>query len=339
MTALPLTMTIAGLARFTAAQASDDIDLTIATVGLTATAFSVAPTLTALPGEFRRIATISGSAVGDNIVHMVIRDDGALAYDVRGFGLFLADGTLFAVYGQADPIVGKSVASSMLIALDIAFPTADITQLTFGDTNFLNPPATTVRKGVARLALLSEIDAGLAQDSVVTPAGLRRALPIGLVMLWYGSAATVPVGWAICNGQAVARSDGAGNIATPDLRDRVAVGANAQAVGATFGATSKTATSGSGGAHTPSGKVPNITVTSTRSTTGETIATTTKTDVAGNGSATAVTGVTRNDPGHTHDVSITGNPALLMDAVGGHSHDVTLDVTQPSLALHYIMKV
>ncbi len=160
MTALTLTMTTAGLGRFTAAQASDDIDLTIATVGLTASAFVVAPTLTALPGEFRRIATIAGSAIGDNLVHMIVRDEAALAYDVRGFGLFLQDGTLFAVYGQATPIAGKSVASTLLLALDIAFPTSDITQLTFGDTNFLNPIATSETKGVVELATLPEAEAG-----------------------------------------------------------------------------------------------------------------------------------------------------------------------------------
>lgn len=179
MTALTLTMTTAGLGRFTAAQASDDIDLTIATVGLTASPFAVAPTLTALPGEFRRISTIAGSAIGDNLVHMIVRDEAALAYDVLGFGLFLADGTLFAVYGQATPIAGKSAASTLLFALDIAFPTADITQLTFGDTNFLNPPATSETKGVVELATLIEAEAGdtaRATTGAVVKAMLANAI-------------------------------------------------------------------------------------------------------------------------------------------------------------------
>jgi hypothetical protein len=180
MTALTLTMTTAGLGRFTAAQASEDIDLTIATVGLTAAAFVVAPTLTALPGEFRRVGTIAGSAVGDNIVHMIVRDDAARGYDVRGFGLFLADGTLFAVYGQADPIVGKSPLATLLFALDIAFPTSDIAQLTFGDTNFLNPPATRATKGVVELADDAEIDAGTDDSRAVTPKGLARRLGGGI---------------------------------------------------------------------------------------------------------------------------------------------------------------
>jgi hypothetical protein len=173
---LRLVMTLAGLGRFTAAQVQDDIDLTVASVGLTDTQFVVAPTLTALPGEFRRVATISGQAAADNIVHMIVRDDAPLTYQVRGFGLFLADGTLFAVYGQATPIGQKSEMASLLLALDIAFPTADIANLTFGDTNFLNPPATTTTKGVVELATDAETQEGTDAQRAVTPKGLAGSI-------------------------------------------------------------------------------------------------------------------------------------------------------------------
>ncbi len=158
--ALPLVMTTVGLSRFTAAQAEENVDLTIAWVGLTNAAFVVAPSLTALPGEFRRVATIAGESVGDNVIHMTVRDDAALTYQVRGFGLFLADGTLFAVYGQADPIGEKSSSATLLLAIDIAFPTSAIGNIVFGDTNFLNPPATSETKGVVELATIDEAEAG-----------------------------------------------------------------------------------------------------------------------------------------------------------------------------------
>jgi len=158
--ALNLVITTAGLQSFTAAQADDDIDLTISTVGLTAQSFVVAPTLTALPGEFRRIDTISGEPVGDDIVHLMIRDQAEIAYSAKGFGLYLADGTLFAVYGQDTTIFEKSPLATLLVAVDVAFPTADIDQLTFGDTNFLNPPATTGTMGVVQLATEADADAG-----------------------------------------------------------------------------------------------------------------------------------------------------------------------------------
>lgn len=59
-----------------------------------------------------------------------------------------------------------------------------------------------------------------------TQAVLNNPFPIGGIILWSGSVAAVPSGWALCNG-----SNG-----TPDLRDRFVVGAGSTyAVGATGG--------------------------------------------------------------------------------------------------------
>jgi hypothetical protein len=176
MSKLALTITQAGHARFTAAQVDQDIDLSISAVGLTNTVFVAAPTLTGLPGEFRRVSTISGEAIGDNVVHMVVRDSEPNAYQVRGFGLFLADGTLFASYAQAEPLFEKSALSDMHLAIDIAFPTGNVEQLTFGNTNFLNPPATTATRGVAELATQEEVDAGIDAERIVTPRTLGQRL-------------------------------------------------------------------------------------------------------------------------------------------------------------------
>lgn len=51
---------------------------------------------------------------------------------------------------------------------------------------------------------------------------LNNGTPVGLICMWSGG--TVPAGWALCNGQTVAKADGSGNITTPDLRDRFIVG-------------------------------------------------------------------------------------------------------------------
>lgn len=354
--ALALVITTAGLERFTAAQLDDDVDLTISSVGFTNGEFIASPTLTALPGEFRRVNTISGAAQGDNIVHLIVRDEAAVTYSVRGFGLFLGDGTLFAVYGQSGIIVEKSLLSTTLIAIDIAFPTTDINALSFGNTDFLNPPATTATKGVVELATLAEAVTGTDTQRAVTPAGMRAALAsmlgIGVVTMWYGSAEAVPAGWAICNGQAVARSDGTGDIITPDLRDRVVVGAGgAHLVGATFGASEKTVNTEGAGAHTPAGELPPHEHPFTRDgdavghLSGVTITPTPRGDVAGGGSGSALSAVLLNDVEHSHTVSVSGTTdevgplALSMEDVPDHQHEVTVDVTQPSLALHYIMRV
>lgn len=60
-----------------------------------------------------------------------------------------------------------------------------------------------------------------------TQAQLNSPFPVGGIILWSGSLATVPTGWLLCNGAS----------GTPDLRDRFVVGAGTTyAVGATGGA-------------------------------------------------------------------------------------------------------
>ncbi len=173
MNPLPLTFTSAGLAAFTAAQLGGDIDLTISTVGLTDTEFVAAPTLEAVPGEHHRIDTISGEASGDDIIHLMMRDDSNAAYGVRGFGLYLADGTLFAIYVQPDRIAEKSALTSLYLALDIAFPTGTTAELQFGTAQFIDPPATTDRRGVIELATAAEALVGLDALRAISPATLK----------------------------------------------------------------------------------------------------------------------------------------------------------------------
>ena len=68
-------------------------------------------------------------------------------------------------------------------------------------------------------------------------------VPTGAIIMWSGATTSIPSGWALCNGQTVAKSDGSGNVTVPDLRDRFIVGAgNTYAVAATGGSTSNTPT-------------------------------------------------------------------------------------------------
>lgn len=50
---------------------------------------------------------------------------------------------------------------------------------------------------------------------LATTAFVHDVLPRGIIMLWSGSSASIPFGWALCNGSS----------STPDLRDRFVVGA------------------------------------------------------------------------------------------------------------------
>ena len=56
----------------------------------------------------------------------------------------------------------------------------------------------------------------------VIPEKLNNGTPVGLICMWSG--ASIPAGWTLCNGVAVPKSDGSGNITPPDLRDRFIVG-------------------------------------------------------------------------------------------------------------------
>jgi microcystin-dependent protein len=62
----------------------------------------------------------------------------------------------------------------------------------------------------------------LKGSTTATAEQLSNGTPVGLIAMWSG--ATVPVGWTLCNGVAVARMDGTGNITPPDLRNRFIVG-------------------------------------------------------------------------------------------------------------------
>ncbi|WCM29195.1 phage tail protein [Sphingomonas sp. QA11] len=176
MSALSMIITNAGRAALVNAGAGGTNAVRVTQVGLTANVVVVAPTLTALPGEFKRLATISGIAADAETVHLLMRDSSEDVYNVRAIGLYLQDGTLFAVYGQADEILGKAEVSTFLLAADLRFLPGEATLVQFGDTNFLNPPATETTKGVAYLATLVEALAGAVTDKIITPATMASVL-------------------------------------------------------------------------------------------------------------------------------------------------------------------
>lgn len=176
--ALTMKVTDAGRAALVNAENNGTLPVTITQVGVTSTAFTANPDGSdiALPGELKRLATVSGAAVADDTMHVVIRDDSTDAYSLKGFALYLNDGTLFALYGQAAEIMGKSAQSTLLLASDVQFSDVDAASIEFGDTNFLNPPATTEVQGVIEIATDLETAAGLDPLRAVPPSGLKYAL-------------------------------------------------------------------------------------------------------------------------------------------------------------------
>ena len=67
---------------------------------------------------------------------------------------------------------------------------------------------------------------GSIKTNSLTVDGITNAdVPIGLIVLWSGTVASIPTGWTLCNGVQVARTDGGGNITPPDLRAKFVKGA------------------------------------------------------------------------------------------------------------------
>ena len=117
------------------------------------------------------------------------------------------------------------------------------------DLNSSNPPGSDpVGQADDHIRLLKSVlkstFPNLTGAVTATQAQLNGALvPTGSILLWSGSTSAIPTGWALCNGQTVARSDGAGNITTPDLTNKFVVCAGTSySVGSTGGATSNTPT-------------------------------------------------------------------------------------------------
>ncbi|WP_186078675.1 phage tail protein [Burkholderia gladioli] len=145
----------------------------IVEVGLANAVFAPDKGLKAMPGEFKRTESIGGRNIAPDTIHITINDSSADQYTLFGFGLYLDDGTLFAVYCQDTPILEKSPVAQLLLSADIQFPSIDTATITVGDASFSNPPASTENAGVVELATREEVWAGQDDTRAITP--LRAA--------------------------------------------------------------------------------------------------------------------------------------------------------------------
>jgi len=154
-----------------------------------------------------------------------------------------------------------------------------------------------VTSALAPYATTAAVAATLTSYATTTALNnaLAALLPTGSIILWSGSVASIPSGWALCNGTG----------GTPDLRDRMIIGAgNNYAVATTGGAITHT--------HT---------LEIATSTTGASVGTTSNT-VDGSGGFSVLTAASLTDPGHIHTGSADAGSNM-----------------PPYYALAYIMKV
>lgn len=174
--ALVLTVTNAGRTAIVNAAANGTNAVTVASVGVSASTFAPAATQTTLPGEIKRVATIAGTAAASDTMHLLLRDETGDSYTLKSFALYLSDGTLFGIYSQSDTILQKSASAILLLAIDVQLADIAATAITFGATNFVDPPATTDRPGVVELATAAEATALADAVRAITPATLKAVL-------------------------------------------------------------------------------------------------------------------------------------------------------------------
>lgn len=179
MSAFEVKLTAAGYAAFVNPDNTGTNAVRIASIGITAQAFAANAGTLALPGEIKRVSTIAGIAIADNIIHVTMIDTTADAYDLRGFAGYDEAGTLLFVYGDADAgnvIFQKSPLSYAGMSADIVFFDPIEAEVVFGDVSFINPPASETIPGVSRRATQQQHIDGAATDVTATPAGIKALL-------------------------------------------------------------------------------------------------------------------------------------------------------------------
>ncbi|HIH3584077.1 TPA: tail fiber protein [Escherichia coli] len=169
-------MTDAGRQELVNANKTGTNKVEIVSVGLGSRYYVTSTSQTNITNEIKRLTTIGGKVVSPDTIHVTAKDDSKDEYVVHTIGLYTNKGTLFAVYSQEQAIINKASSTIALISSDIAIKTLDTKNITFGDIEFINPPATETVVGVARFANEQEIEAGTDDSLAVSAKRLKQAI-------------------------------------------------------------------------------------------------------------------------------------------------------------------
>jgi hypothetical protein len=177
--------------------------------------------------------------------------------DAEGrFGsIHLLDQPYKVVLHDDDDVLIWTADPVMTAVGEIGFPVP----ISSGGTGSITAPAARTALGLGTAATYT---VGTGASEIPTNS-MVSGVPTGAILLWYSNQASIPSGWAICDGGTYSKSDGSGTITTPDLRDRFVIGATltyaqgssgGSAAGATTGASGPLSiTIGAGGEHNHSG--------------------------------------------------------------------------------------
>ncbi|WP_077769696.1 tail fiber protein [Escherichia coli] len=169
-------MTDAGRQELVNANKTGTNKVEIVSVGLGSRYYVTSTSQTNITNEIKRLTTIGGKVVSPDTIHVTAKDDSKDEYVVHTIGLYTNKGALFAVYSQEQAIINKASSTIALISSDIAIKTLDTKNITFGDIEFINPPATETVVGVARFANEQEIEAGTDDSLAVSAKRLKQAI-------------------------------------------------------------------------------------------------------------------------------------------------------------------
>lgn len=123
-TILQPTITQAGLQALINSDANG-LEAKITSVGLGSSGYAPSPTDTRLRNQVHKIALASGQKVSPTQLHLSVIDDTSHEFWVREVGFYLEDGTLFAIYSDAEKTLAyKSPDVDLLLAFDLSIEAA-----------------------------------------------------------------------------------------------------------------------------------------------------------------------------------------------------------------------
>ena len=170
-----IVLTNAGLQKIINAEQTGTAPVVISQIAFGSGQYNANASQIALQNEIKRLPVISGGTDNEHSIHVAAQDTSSDSYSVYEFGLFLSDGTLFAVYSQTGtPILQKTISSVAQFECGISLQDVNVESISFGDVSFSYPYATQENAGIAEIATDAEAQAGTDTNRIITPANLQQ---------------------------------------------------------------------------------------------------------------------------------------------------------------------
>lgn len=172
---MDIVLTNAGLQKIINAEQTGTAPVVISQIAFGNGQYTANASQIALQNEIKRLPVISGGTDNNHSIHVAAQDTSSDAYSVYEFGIFLSDGTLFAIYSQTGtPILQKTISSVAQFECGIALQGVNVESISFGDVSFSYPYASETNAGIAEIATTAEAQAGTDNTRILTPAGLQQ---------------------------------------------------------------------------------------------------------------------------------------------------------------------